>query len=102
MNKIKFVKWKWITTKSIEDLVVTCYFECSKELYFKLCSNKDSIMNIELTYEWTTINLDCNLCTDTKWYLQFVEDHWLIKLDIYITNPLLIWYILCSDIILNK
>lgn len=91
---ITFVKWKWLITKSIDDDVITGWFECWIDLYEKLhkALNKPLKLNIEL--DWLITELDCNICTDTRNYLSFVEDHWLVKLDIIIFNIWLIWLIL--------
>ena len=104
MNELIFVKWKWLITKSIDDLVVWGYFECTKELYYQLINCINKVMVMQITLEDNTIELNCNINTDTKSYLQFIEDHGLVKLDIILPHILLSGYILKWEIklIINK
>ena len=46
-------------------------------------------MVMQITLEDNTIELNCNINTDTKSYLQFIEDHGLVKLDIILPDILL-------------
>lgn len=98
MNQLKFVKGKWLITKSVDDLVVWGYFECSKELYYKLMDNINKVMTMKITLDNNSIELNCSINTDTKSYLQFIEDHWLVKLDIIVPDILLSGYIIKWDI----
>ena len=104
MNELIFVKWKWLITKSIDDLVVWGYFECSKDLYYQLTNSINKVMIMKITLWENSIELNCNINTDTKSYLQFIEDHWLVKLDIILPDILLSGYILKWEIklIINK
>ena len=99
-HEITFVKWKWLITKSIDDLVVWWWFECSVQLYEILHKQIWKIMKLSMEYQWQKVEVDCTLCTDTKTYLQFVDDHWFFRLDIIIKDLLLSWYLLKSKLTL--
>ena len=94
MNELTFIKWKGLITKSINDLVIWAWFECSVQLYEQLHKCIDKALTLSIEYNWTTIELNCNICRDTKTYLQFVEDHWIVRLDIIMKDILLSWFIL--------
>ena len=101
MYPINFIKWKWLITKSIDDLVVWWWFELSLDLYEKIHKYVNKPLKLIAQYDWITEEFDCSICLDTKNHLQFVVDHWIVKLDIIIKNPLLIWYIIKSNIFLE-
>lgn len=94
MNDLIFVKWKGLITKNIEDLVVWWWFETSRQLYYELCNSINKVLTMQVELEWNTIELKCSINTDTKSYLQFIEDHWLVKLDIILPDILLLCYII--------
>lgn len=101
MNDLIFVKWKCLITKSVDDSVITAWFECTVPMYEQLhrVINKPLELSIELN--WESIELKCNINTDTKNYLWFIDDHWIVKLDIVLPDILLTWYILKWNIKLN-
>lgn len=98
MNELNFIKWKGLITKSINDWVVWAWFECSVILYEKLHKYIDKALTLSIEYNWTTIELDCNICTDNSTYLQFVKDHGVVKLDIIMKDILLSWFIIAGNI----
>lgn len=98
MNELIFIKGKGLITKSIDDFVVWGYFECSVPLYEQLHKQLNKVLTLQVELEWNMIELSCNINTDTKWYLQFIEDHWVVKLDIQIPDILLSGYILKGNI----
>lgn len=100
-QQIQFIKGKWLWTKSIEDLTITAFFEISKEMYEKAHKNINKILKLEVEYLEEKIELSCNICTDTKWYLSYHDDHWVLRLDITIENILLAWFILAGTIYLT-
>lgn len=93
-NELTFVKWKWLITKDIDDLVIWAWFECSIQLYEQLHKLIDKVLTMQVELDWNTIELKCSICRDTKSYLQFVDDHWLTKLDLIVPDILLAGYIL--------
>ena len=93
-NELTFVKWKWLITKDIDDLVIWAWFECSVQLYEQLHKLIDKVLTMQVELDWNTIELKCSICRDTKSYLQFVDDHWLTKLDLIVPDILLAGYIL--------
>ena len=99
-NELKFVKWKWLITKDIDDLVIWAWFECSIQLYEQLHKLIDKVLTMQVELDWNTIELKCSICRDTKSYLQFVDDHWLTKLDLIMPDILLAGYILKWNITL--
>lgn len=99
-NELKFVKWKWLITKDIDDLVIWAWFECSIQLYEQLHKLIDKVLTMQVELDWNTIELKCSICRDTKSYLQFVDDHWLVRLDVIVQDILLSWYIIKWNITL--
>ena len=92
--EIDFIKWKWLITKSINDLVIWAWFEIPVWLYETLHKYINQVLILKIELDWESIELNCNVCRDTKTYLQFVDDHWIVRLDIIFPNILLAWYIL--------
>ena len=92
--EISFIKWKWLITKSINDLVIWAWFEIPVLLYETLHKYINHVLILKIELDWQSIELNCNVCRDTKTYLQFVDDHWIVRLDIIFPNILLAWYIL--------
>ncbi len=92
--EIDFIKWKWLITKSITDLVIGAWFEIPIWLYETLHKYISQVLILKIELDWQSIELNCNICRDTKTYLQFVEDHWIVRLDIIMKDILLSWFIL--------
>ena len=100
-SKIEFIKWKNLLTKSINDLVVGWWFECDIKLYEQLHKQVGAVLKLHMEYNWAIEIVDCMICTDTKTYLQFVDDHWIVRLDIIIKDILLSWFIIKADLYLE-
>jgi hypothetical protein len=100
-EEIRFVKWKGLITKSIDDCIVWWHFEISTKLYEMIHKYVEKNLEIEIELNWNSILLDASINTDTKNYLSYQWDHWLVKLDILIKDILLAWYILKGNIFIN-
>ena len=98
---MQFIKWKGIITKSIDDLVISAYFEVSSEIYYRLCKSINKVLYLDIELNWNVCRFNANINTEPKNYLMFVEDHWVVKLDILIEDILLIWYIIKWNITLT-
>lgn len=90
---IWFIKWKNLITKSVDDLILTWWFECSIDLYQKLHTLINQPLVLIIESEWLTQEFNCNINTETKNYIWFVEDHWVFKLDILFPDILLTWFL---------
>lgn len=90
MYNIWFIKWKNLITKSVDDLILTWWFECGIDLYQVLHTliNKPLVLILE-SDDWLVQELNCNINTETKNYIWFVEDHWVFKLDVLFPDILL-------------
>lgn len=101
MENLNFVKWKWLITKSIDNLVIWAWFECSIETYYILCKSINKVMTLSIELDSNIIELNCSINTDTNNYLSFQWTHWLVKLDIIFPDVLLSGYILKWNIWIN-
>lgn len=101
MNKINFIKGKWIVTKSIDDFTIIAHFEISNNLFLKLYEylNKELILEVTIwteTYTYTSI-----IDTSQKGYLNHAVDHWVVRLDIKLKNlknVMLMWIIVIWEL----
>lgn len=100
-QQIKFIKWKNLLTKSINDLVVTAFFEISKDMYEKVHNYINKNLVLEIEYNWISKDFSCSICTDTKGYINWADDHWVLKLDIILEDILLCGFILKWNIFLT-
>jgi hypothetical protein len=94
MYEINFIKWKWLITKSIDELIVWAWFEVSIQLYELLLKQVDKVMTLYIESDWKEIQFDTYICTDTWTYLVFKWDHAIVRLDIVLPSILLSSYIL--------
>lgn len=94
MTEINFIKGKWLITKNIEDLTVWGYFEIPVSLYEKIHKYINKPMNLVVEMWWVVNTFTCNVDTDTTWYLNFIEDHWVLKLSIIVPDIVLAGVIL--------
>lgn len=100
--EIEFIKWKNLITKSVDDLTLTGWFSCWIDLYSKLHLQLNKALTIKLEADnWESIELKCNINTETKNYIWFVEDHWVFKLDILFPDILLSGYLFTSKLKIN-
>lgn len=100
-QEIKFIKGKHLWTKSIDDLVVTWFFEISKDMYEKAHKCVNKVLTLDVEYNWLVNQFNCTICTDTRGYLTWADTHWVLKLDIVISDILLVWFILKWNIFLT-
>jgi len=100
-QEIQFIKWKNLSTKSIDDLVVSAFFEINTAMYEIIHKHINKVLLLEIELKWNKIELNCNINTDTKWYISYSDDHWVLRLDIVLPDELLVWYILKWNIFLT-
>lgn len=103
MYPIKFIKGKWIVTKSIDDFVITAYFEISTELYEKIHNYLDKVLQLNVKIWSESYSYDCNIDTSVRNYLTHCIDHAMIRLDIHmknLTDVILVWNIIIWDLFL--
>lgn len=81
-HNISFIKGKNLWTKSIEDLVVTWYFEISTQLYEEIHKHTNEIITLEIEYNWVVLEFDSNINTDTKSWITYCDWHWVLRLDV--------------------
>lgn len=102
MEEINFIKWKAIGTKSIQDWIVTCYFEVSVSLYKKLDAYHDSVLTLLFKHpSLQDIELNATFNKDGNNWLSFQGDHGMIKLDINLEDKFFVGYILTSNVFLK-
>jgi hypothetical protein len=98
MNEIKFIKWKWLICKDIDNFNVWWYFEISESLWKKIPDHLNKTMTLNVKLWDTESDFICSVDTSTKSYLSFVKDHWILKLAILIQDIELAWIILKWDL----
>jgi hypothetical protein len=99
---IVFIKWKNLITKSVDDLVLTWWFECWIDLYNQLHLQLNKPLKLIMqTDDWLVQEFNANINTDTKNYIWFVEDHWVFKLDILFPDILLTGFLFKAKLFLN-
>lgn len=107
MNKINFIKWKGLVTKSIDDYVVSAYFEISIPLYEQIHKHINEVLKLEVTIWDHVVTYDCNIDTSVKNYITHCWDHAMIRLDIHLKsldNIILCWSLIVWDLtlLINK
>lgn len=101
MNKINFIKWKWLITKSIDDYVVTAYFEISIPLYEVIHKHIWEVLTLEVSLWDTKYNFNCYIDTSVKTYLTHCWDHAMLRLDIHLWNLaslMMVWVIITWEL----
>lgn len=95
---IKFIPGKNISTKSISDFVVTCHFEVPKNFN----PNKFIDKPAQLVFnkiDWNQqFSLDCYMSSEwNSYYYSGTHKNYCIKLDIHLTDSLILWYIVSNE-----
>lgn len=89
MHEINFIKGKGLITKNIENSCVWWYFEIPVSLYEKIHNYLNKPLTLSVSLNWITNEFNCNIDNDTTWYISFIEDHWVLKLNIVVPDILL-------------
>ena len=100
---IQFIAWKGISTKSITDRVITAHFTVPSNFLAKDFINKPLVLTMVRAETAIPLEADASMCTDpgTSYYYNPTHDTYAIKLDITLSDLLLIGFILTSDLDLD-
>ncbi len=98
--KIEFISWKGISTKSIDDRVITAHFTVPPDFIAKDFINKPLVLTIFAKDQEVNMEVDASMCTDpgTSYYYNPTHDTYAIKLDISLPDLLLMWFIFTSHL----
>jgi hypothetical protein len=98
--EIQYIKWKNLSTKNINDKCISWFFECSVDTWYKIQKQFNSILKLELEWNWIINQFDCTICQEMKKPISFNKDSAMVKLDIFLPNLSLLWTIFESTLYL--
>ena len=101
MEQIAFVQGKWLSTKSVEDRVVSWHFEASLQTGIKMSKYINKPFTIKVKHNAREYSLNANINQEIRKPISLDEVSSIIKIDIFFEHEEFIWDIILWELSIN-